>query len=255
MSIFFSNPEIKAYQTPQFIQRGIFNDIEDNDIKGIDSLIMYEYMNGNIQFDLRCAASIDTIVEYWKYYVIVTLKNKDIKKQNGYIICHKCHQKEIQDSFNKLISCKINTIEPNGLKEYFENEKSSATNFWWDINNNWMCCFGKNHLNKLIKAMQKVHEKKKGSVPNFGPQYEGAETIIDECDFPKIYVTQINGRKTTIDTRNIIEVKLGESNMSVVIRVKKNSGGYAFLIIETPDKTKILYERLKEICKIEEDTL
>jgi hypothetical protein len=102
----------------------------------------------------------------------------------------------------------------------------------------------------LDKAIQKV----KDSSTEYEYQYAYNETIIDECDFPIICVTQINGRKTIIDTNNITEIRIGEFNMSVIIKIKKNSGGNAFLIIETPDKAKILYDRLKEICKIK-DTL
>ena len=149
------------------VQRGTFKHHNKDEITGIDSLISWDYM-GSAEFEFGALPqSLGRIISSWgKYEAVETpLENKD-----GIKIMLLCPKDKSQESIQCVIDVsqkKHRTKESVHLQEYLEgkNKKDSyyRANFWWDIENDWMACPGKEKMDLVKLAIEKVIEKRKSA--------------------------------------------------------------------------------------------
>lgn len=161
--------EFKTIQRPYLIQRGTFRDIALEDIVGLDSLISYDYM-GSAEFEWGALPkSLNEICNQWEKYAIKSTPITDSKKETMWLICLPDQFDDIMKavkyfSENQYSGQELRTKEFVGLYDYINPKKERSWNradFWWDIDNNWMICFGQDHITKLVTAINKVCTKKK----------------------------------------------------------------------------------------------
>jgi hypothetical protein len=235
--------EIKPY----LIQRGSFKNISDNEIVGIDSLISFEYMGfSEFEWGSIPKAMID-LCQHWHTYKI--LQVDEIQDIDGnffyYVAPESFSTRGDPATAEDLRAVMINLFtkrfhyrlkEPSYCYERIHGgsfgNRIPDTNFWWDIENNWMACFGAD-IKRLILAIQKVCEKK--ALP-----YEGGPSVLDKVfSVPvfaldivksKVTVTDFSGNMTIIHLKNVAGVSEGERDL--IVQVKTKSGDLRNLSIQ-----------------------
>ncbi len=144
---------------PWLIQRGKFKGIKKKDIVGIDSLVRFDYM-GSAEFEFgalpRSLRRMVGELDKYEMFKIDIVSTKDGLPM--YIYCNK-------NSFDEVKECAIYlSKERFGYKEWcdmpdFIEGKTRSNNFWWDIENDYMVCFGKLWADKVEVAMSKLWDK------------------------------------------------------------------------------------------------
>jgi hypothetical protein len=259
--------DYKTIQRPYLIQRGNFRDIPEDQIKGLDSLIHYDYM-GSSEFE--CGAlpkALKLMTANWGDYVHFQMDSiKDSDGQYLQVLCQKSQVEEVKDVLTQLFSkdCQIRLKEFTGMYDYISCKSiySLKTNFWWDVtgndyhdrnpSNSWMCCFG-NNIRSLIIAISKVWCKHnpEGILLDYGPAIPNSITkpkpsqlIIDSSSLKQITVTiPSSGRKIVINKRSIEDVQIFPDRIEVT--VKNKTGKLRVLIIEEEsNSTRIVLENM-----------
>ena len=244
-------------QTPYLIQRGTFQNIKEEEIVGLDSLISYDYM-GSSEFEWGALpASLRRMTSSFSKYVWFPVEEiKDADRQCLYILCQKHQQDEITNAVKILATEEHNTFntkERVGLQDYINcrSQYSMNTNFWWDVTssnhsfsetnlgtgNDWMACFG-NNIRLLVIAIYKVCEKHKNT-PKIGPSIPPKSNLsvrpdLKIDDFSKrdtIIISYPDGRNTIILKRKITEVNDQDNDMIKVL-VQNKTGNQKWIEIK-----------------------
>jgi hypothetical protein len=227
---------------PYLIQRGTFKPVPDQEILGLDTLISYDYM-GSSEFEWGALpASLTKICKSWDTYKISRIDEiQDLDGNYLYFVAPESfktsgwpEETATHETLVGVIKTLFSEKYPYRLKERCEcydrihgdsfTGRISDTNFWWDVENNWMMCFGKD-IQRLILAIQKVCVKK--ALP-----YEGGPSVKDSVfSTPvfamdalknKVTVTDFGGRTTIISLLNVKNV--AESPEAVVVLVRTRAG-------------------------------
>lgn len=231
------------------IQTGKFRKIETHEIIGIDSLISFNYM-GSAEFEFGALpSSLNSIINCWEKYKVLELENiKDLNKQTCFLICLDNDEKELKSVvvphlFSEKYPVKYRLKECCRMNDYILGD--TDTNFWWDIENYWMCCFGLFNLQQLIKALRLVHNKKKTFMPDFGPKeiigekIRPAQTNIVK-NFPLLKITDVLGGEITINLKNVKNVKVSEKGVFIDVVTKKQVKKRLFVMSE--DRKDLIYK-------------
>jgi hypothetical protein len=161
---------MKMAITPYLIQRGMFRDVKLEEIVGIDSLIIFDYM-GSAEFEFGALPrSLRRIVVNLAEYELVQV-NDIVDRDNNvlFVFCLKDQKEEVIEAIKGLGSRKFR------LKEFsaFDYHVKSAigqrdedarwwmkrVNFWWDIQHDYMFCFTSDHGERIKLAIEKVKER------------------------------------------------------------------------------------------------
>lgn len=165
--------DFKTIKRPYLIQRGIFKKIDLKDVAGLDSLMNYDYM-GSAEFEFGALPySLTRICQGWDKYVITCTAIKD---KAGDMLWVACRENQLDDILvavkhfsENQYGGKLRTKEFVGIWDHInrKNDKSyklenswCRADFWWDVDNDWMVCFGKDHITKLVTAINRVCTKK-----------------------------------------------------------------------------------------------
>ena len=280
-----ANAEYKTMSRPHLIQRGSFKKVDLKDITGLDSLIDYDYM-GSSEFEWGALPkSLTQICEKWADYVYFAIE--DIRDGDGqclYVLCHKTQKDELTEALHLLFQkdCPFRLKEHSGMYDYISCKSlySLKTNFWWDVTGeggpfappSWMCCFGTEHIGKLITAVKKVwvkKEKQKGmtpdkefafldpNLPSFGPEPptpgirpRPSQLIIDNDYRGKLTVTTLDGRKTVIIKQNLTGVQETPTELCVTVLTRSGNIKTVLIKAEPCSQRQALYNILKEEAEL-----
>jgi len=149
------------------VQRGIFKHEEKENIVGIDSLINFEYM-GSAEFEFGALPeSLNRIIGEWKNFDVFETSLKDSDGGSVFVICKKTSKSEVEKCLIELSEKKHRTKEISYFQEYLNGKHKTdryiRTRLWWDIDNDWMACPGKQKIELVKFAIEKVIEKRKKS--------------------------------------------------------------------------------------------
>jgi len=152
---------------PYLIQRGTIKTNKKSHIKGIDSLVSYDYM-GAAEFEFgalgKALEKFSKITDAYRVFAIDSIRRLS-DNSRLFVYCHSDFE-EIE----KFLE--INSKNPYH-KDYHLHEQTYLNHvvdgdrffgnidFWWDIENNWFACFRKENMDLLIYALQKSAERKK----------------------------------------------------------------------------------------------
>ena len=158
------------------VQTGTMKEISTEDVTGIDCQVSYNYM-GSAEFEFGALnKSLKRILLKIEDYFITPISAQEIKTPNGQpirIICGKNCLADIIDFIKREVSGKDvrRTKERTDIYEIFnvlqKPRKSythwrtsiSKTNFWWDVENDWMMIYNKKHADDLFFGLQKLKER------------------------------------------------------------------------------------------------
>ena len=158
---------------PYLVQRAKFKkDVVEN--TGIDSILNLDYM-GSAEFEFgSLPKSLKEMCE--KIANLKVTMVKDVINYKGQRLCLVCSDDQVEDitKFFKAetdrSSREYRLKEYSGISEAVSGKDSRGepvkedgyytVEFWWDIDNNWMACFGKENAEKVMAALQKVKVKK-----------------------------------------------------------------------------------------------
>lgn len=261
--------EFKTIKTPDLIQRGSFRAIEENQIKGLDSLIEYDYM-GSSEFEFGALNnSLKRITASWIDYTWFPIDDiQDADGQTLYVLCKKGTKDEVTQAIKILAAEKypFHTKEHVDLYEYIhaETEHSQYNNFWWDVTsennyrndlgtgNDWMACFG-NNIRLLVIAIKIVCFKH--GVSEVGPGVPPISKkpirpdlkIEDDYRNDEIKILYPDGTKTIIKKRKIVETNFSNDEVIKVL-VLTRSGKPSWIEIKVPlsSTRSIICNHLKE---------
>jgi len=151
-------------QQPWLIQRGEFNNTQDNEINGLDSLVRFDYM-GSSEFEFGALPqSYKHILKNHQTYKFkkIKLKTKDETPKYIFIFADKNDLEDVS-MWIKIFSKKPyhNTKEVVGIYEAINGLKKSYTkcNFWWDIENHWFAFINTENQERINIAIQKNIER------------------------------------------------------------------------------------------------
>lgn len=153
---------------PYLIQRGSFKDADgvSEEELDIDSLIKFEYM-GSAEFEFGALnKSYNRIMNSYSDYKCL---KTDIFSESGYeciVFCKAIDKKEVVENILGLALNQFRLKEMSRFDIYFKKtskltkyEKELTTNFWLDIDNDYMFWFDVDENTSLIeKAMENGYE-------------------------------------------------------------------------------------------------
>ena len=261
--------EYKTIERPYLIQRGTIRDIKETEIYGLDSLISYDYM-GSAEFEWGALPnSLKRMTASWTNYECVQVPDinspdKNIMDADGnilYVICNKDQKDEIIIAINEFASKKYNnTKEFVGLHDYITCKQRLKVNFWWDINNDWMCCFSEGLARKLVIAINMVCVKHSQSVNTsivamsdriiclysnikFVDEYRKSQITIYNSD-PEFPMKE----KIIINKRRILSVDDSDPNvLKINVSTPKSKTSRTIdLNLQMSIKRRTIYNMLKE---------
>lgn len=211
--------------TPYLVQRGVFKDTQMDEIDGIDSLIRFDYM-GSSEFEWGALPkALNRLMDSFHNLEVLSFSEiTDLYKNPMYIICRSHEVEKVKEAIRSLVSdnpprCK----EWVGLREYITKAtvSFSTADFWWDIENDWMCCFG-DDINRLAVAMNKVYTKKKEKDPEnplpSNVSLQARKKDVQFLDEGKIFILKYMGKDTKIVKRKIKSVDPENRSLVVVNR-------------------------------------
>lgn len=144
------------------VQRGKFKGTTETEIKGIDSLIQFDYM-GSAEFEFGALpASLRRIIKNITEYEFSYVDGITDSKGNLMTIFHdKRFVDDVKINAMYLFENKLRLKERCDIQEYAKGINScyGNNNFWWDIENDFMICFGEKNSNSLKIAIEKLEEK------------------------------------------------------------------------------------------------
>jgi hypothetical protein len=136
------------------IQRGRFNNTED--AKGIDSIIGFEYM-GSAEYEHGALyKSLQRIRNYLPLYSMEYIEYLNRDNELMAVFCKKDSLEDVKGKIEQLITDTVRCREYCGLKHYTQtipSEVKGESNFWWDIENDFMICFGEEKANQVKVAL------------------------------------------------------------------------------------------------------
>jgi len=159
--------------SPYLVQRAKFKkDVSEN--TGIDSILNLDYM-GSAEFEFgSLPKSLKEMCS--KIAKIKVTMVKDVINYKGQRLCLICSDDQVEDITKFFKAESGRDSRPYRLKEYsgiseavsgidshgkpIEDDSYYTCQFWWDIDNHWMACFGKENAEKVMIALQKVKVKK-----------------------------------------------------------------------------------------------
>lgn len=151
------------------IQRGKLKTNKPSEITGLDSLVSYDYM-GSAEFEL--GALFRALGELFQIVDQLAITETGIKRESDnkglFIISLPGVVNDAKSFIDSQIkdSYKIRLKERSELKDAivgddtFGKRQFSETNFWWDIDNNWIAVIGKENARLVIDAIQKSKAKR-----------------------------------------------------------------------------------------------
>lgn len=142
------------------VQRGTFKNILKEDVEGMDSLIGFDYM-GSAEFEFGALPeSLKRIVYNLDCYDRTYIKILDSNGESMVVIAN---INDMSDEFvlnlMYLAEEKLRVKETVGIKEYLKGyDKNSyrRVDFWWDIQNDFMICFGDENADKIMTSLQNL---------------------------------------------------------------------------------------------------
>lgn len=158
---------------PYLVQRAKFKkDVIEN--TGIDSILNLDYM-GSAEFEFgSLPKSLKEMCSKITQFSVTMVK--DVANYKGQRLCLICTPDQVED-ITKFFKAETNRYsreyrlkEYSGISEAVSGKDSrgipikeggwDCVEFWWDIDNNWMACFGKENAETVMTALQKVKVKK-----------------------------------------------------------------------------------------------
>ena len=141
-------------KTPYLIQRGKFKGTPQSKIRGINSLIRFDYM-GAAEFEQGALPkSLKRIVNNINTYTINKVEGYEGVQNQDMYVC--CKQEEVEDIIINamLLACnQLKLKERCDIRDYMSGMEY-ANDFWWDIENDFMICFGEENSNNLLTAIK-----------------------------------------------------------------------------------------------------
>ena len=148
---------------PWLIQRGGLKNVAKENIEGIDSLVSYDYM-GSAEFEFGALFhSLQRMIAFSNDYSMNEIP--EVKTKDGEVMFLYCDKTMFEGAKRCAIQLSKNKY---GYKEYcdmvdFIKGKSESpcacSDFWWDIQNDYMIVFGNERAEKVQIAMEKLKEK------------------------------------------------------------------------------------------------
>lgn len=147
---------------PYLIQRGTFKSINSS-ITGIDQLITYDYM-GSSEFEYGALPkSLKQMCIHIDEYEIYKTDHTSKDNEGLFILCKPEDTALIKKFIDEIIENEYswNLKEYPRLKQSLNKERFYNYNMWWDIDNHYMFCIGKQNCKNLITAIKAVRERKR----------------------------------------------------------------------------------------------
>lgn len=154
--------------TPHLIQRGRFQEVH-GPIQGIDGLVSFDYM-GSAEFEF--GALPRSLKEMCKAADGQQMYEVGIRAHNGkgvFLVCTEAQTEKALVYVKELANPKCSYRLKEGAR-FVENltgvsfgkplHSFNTFDFWWDINNHYMFCLGKNNAKNLVKAIVAVRDRK-----------------------------------------------------------------------------------------------
>jgi len=155
---------------PYLVQRCSFRKISDEQIEGFDSLLSLDYM-GSAEFEFgTIPEALHRICEQSATMVVTRVpKVKNLDGWPLFILSPRALTEDAEGVVTNLFTKK----NPYRLKEatycyehtHGGSEYMMRTDMWWDVEHDWMACFGDN-MRRLVIGLGKVCVKK-GMVNGF----------------------------------------------------------------------------------------
>jgi hypothetical protein len=152
---------------PYLIQRGRFK--ADGVASGYDGLIQNDYM-GSAEFEFgSLPQSLKFITTNLNSYTVNPTGLKCVDGRGLFLICRDDSKNEIAEVLAQLAVPEQRTFrlkERCYLSEALQQEKRNGrltsagqTEVWWDIDNHWIACLGKDKAKKLLSALVALRER------------------------------------------------------------------------------------------------
>ena len=147
--------------SPYLIQRARFkNGNAEN--TGFDAILRFDYM-GSAEFEFGALSkSLHRMVaDCEKYSMIQFDQVKTGNNMPMFIFANMDNIEAIKDAAIHLSQNKYGYKERCDMPDYIKEGLSTLhrNNFWWDIENDYMICFGKEYSDRVEEAMGKMVEK------------------------------------------------------------------------------------------------
>jgi hypothetical protein len=160
-------------KTPHLIQRAnIREGITQGQIQGPDTLLSYDYM-GRSEFEWGVMPkSLNAILAELDSYQIFKTEFKDPKGQGLFVFCRAQDHEELMGWITRLANLEFTKWDPSlrPLEPPFMAEALGVlgTSFsprnlpsvWWDAENHWLACLGKQNTKWIQLAMQRLRERR-----------------------------------------------------------------------------------------------
>lgn len=144
------------------IQRGVFREINNDQITGMDSIIRWSYM-GSAEFEFGALPqSLRRIAENKNCFSFKQIDSiMDLQNNPAIVYYHEDISNEIVDAVNHLAKNDYGYKEAALMNKYIKQGCSglSDANFWWDVENDFFVMFGDNHRKQVEIAIEKLCEK------------------------------------------------------------------------------------------------
>lgn len=258
---------------PWLIQRGKFKPIPDQEIAGLDSLISYDYM-GSSEFEWGALPrSMLSICKNWQSYKIGRMDNiQDLSgnflyyiypevlvrrdAHSDYIVSSENSSVEDLEAIIKKLFSERYALDLKERSECYEHihgdsfsGRVSEIDFWWDVQYDWMMCFGQD-IKRLILAIEKVCVKKELS-PAGGPTVKDSifSTPVFGLDIikNKMTITDLNGESTVISLGNVKEVTdIAEDPLVVLVKTRAGVDKHLYIKVLPGTKRDYLVKLLRE---------
>lgn len=143
---------------PYLIQRCMLRE-PIGEITGFDSVFKCDYM-GSAEFEFGALLKSLRRVVAQNWYVFDTNFKSDDGRGLFIVACAGAQKNQILPLIPQLIERKIRTKEGTRLKEAIAGgEFAIKFVMWWDIENDWFLCLGKDVARLLIKSIDALRMK------------------------------------------------------------------------------------------------
>jgi len=149
---------------PYLIQRGTLIEERKGTVGGIDELITFDYMGSSEFENSALPRALNSLIDNVDHLQIYHTTLKSVLGQGLFVLCHKEHHVQVLEFIHGMY------FDIYNLKEYSYLARSlniastrtsfNKINFWWDIQNDYMFCLGKDNCKNLLKGIKAVKRKR-----------------------------------------------------------------------------------------------
>ena len=148
--------------TPYLIQRGRIKNY-DEPIQGIDHIVELDYM-GSAEFEF--GALPKSLKRMCRKADSLTITESALQAINGEKI-HVIYTSPVDEVLVHIMAMAYNRYRLKEMPRIAEALNAPDTrrysNFWWDIDNDYMFVLGKKHAEAVVQAIVAVRDKKKAN--------------------------------------------------------------------------------------------